>query len=67
MSAAAIIIRSERVSALRNKADEAQDRDWMRGTTEEQSKRTIDIDADGDENVTATPGELNAPAMYNHR
>src|SRR5687767_6660927 len=46
-----IIIRSERVSAFRNKADEAQDRDWMRGPTEEQSKRTVDIDGNGGENV----------------
>jgi prepilin-type N-terminal cleavage/methylation domain-containing protein len=63
----AIIVRSERVSAFRNKQDQLEDRDWAGGPNEEASKRTIDLDGDGGENNPASPGELIPASIYNFR
>jgi prepilin-type N-terminal cleavage/methylation domain-containing protein len=63
----AIIIRSERVSAFRNRQDQLQDRDWAGGPSEEATKRTIDIDGDGLEGEAGVLGEIIAPAVYNFR
>jgi prepilin-type N-terminal cleavage/methylation domain-containing protein len=72
----ALIIRSERVSAFRNRPDELRDRDFARASSDnarEEAKRTIDIDGrddDGDgnpEGEDAVPGERIPPAVYNER
>jgi prepilin-type N-terminal cleavage/methylation domain-containing protein len=63
----AIVIRSERVSAFRNKADEQQDRDWTAGNPNNPAKLTADIDGNGLEGEPGVPGERIPPAIYNDR
>ena len=63
-----VIIRSERVSAFRNKADEQQDRDWiLPPPTNPDPRLTVDIDGNGQEGESTVAGELIRPAIYNAR
>ena len=63
-----VIIRSERVSAFRNKADQQQDRDWtIPLPTGIDPRLTIDIDGNGTEGETTVAGERISPAIYNFR
>ena len=66
----AIIIRSERVSAFRNKADAEGDRDYdptagPAGT--DLAKRTVDLDGNGTEGEPGVLGEITPPSTYNDR
>ena len=62
-----VIIRSERVSAFRNKADEQQDRDWDPVARNDIAKLTVDIDGNGLEGEPGVAGEQIPPAIYNFR
>src|SRR5688572_17083030 len=61
----ALIIRSERVSAFRNRQDALGDKDWDGTTATELGKRTIDLDGDGTEGNSL--GESTPAGIYNHR
>jgi prepilin-type N-terminal cleavage/methylation domain-containing protein len=64
----AIVIRSQRVNAFRNKADELHDRDWTIPLPSGIDPRlTIDVDGNGQEGETTVPGEIVQPTIYNHR
>src|SRR5690242_1731294 len=66
----AFIIASSRVSAFRNAADLAADRDFdpaAAAAARDAAIRTIDLNGDNGENNPVTVGELISPATYNTR